>query len=199
MALLDVKRTGKTRPRPGKLLWSGRFANNRTHVRHYWADAPSQAGWGVGPARGLHSVLHLWFSHVLCFLCLFRLSSGWKCVAPRRALGLRVGAGLPRTLGQRGWCPGGCCKARGEKQGPGNSDPAWGALPSSPRGDLPISRLAQACGHCPPTGLLEGPGSWGPLKLLVLCSGPSLEEGDRGMARASVFCLMAEPAFRLNT
>lgn len=37
VALLDLKHTRRVRPPPGELLERGRFANNRTHVRHYRA------------------------------------------------------------------------------------------------------------------------------------------------------------------
>ena len=151
------------------------------------------------PARGLRSALYLWFSHVL-FSC--------ACLDSARA----GSAGLPGGRGGCGWgrgCQGPSGRgggaleaaARQEEKNGGQETVTrcGGALPSSPGGDLPISCLAQEGGHCPPTGLLEGPGAWGALNLLVLCSGPSLEEGDRGMARARVSCLMAEPAFRENT
>lgn len=178
-ALLDVKRAGKTRPRPGKLPWSGRFANNRTHVRHYWADAPSQAGWGLGPRLGsvLGPASMVFTCVVFSCACLdsARAGSAWL-------LSGRWGCGWGRGCQGPSGRGGGALEAaaRREEKNGGQETVTWrrGALPSSPRGDPPISRLAQACGHCPPTGLLAGPGSWGPLKLLVLCSGPSLEEGD---------------------
>lgn len=94
VALLDLKHTRRVRPPPGELLERGRFANNRTHVRHYRAEALSQAGWGLGPTLGVCTRSRIYGFHMCCvFLYLFRLGAGWRCEAPGRAPGGCRGGG----------------------------------------------------------------------------------------------------------
>lgn len=85
-AQLDLKCAQKTKPCQTS-CWIGRSANNRIHVRPHQADTLSQEGQRLGsPAQGPRSSRPC-FHMCGAFLCLFRLGVGWRCIAPKGALG----------------------------------------------------------------------------------------------------------------
>lgn len=165
-ARLDLKCAQKTKPSQTS-CWSGRSANN--HTRQTSPGRHSEPG---GPASGLPAQgprsSRPCFHMCGAFLHLFRLGVGWRCTAPKRALG--------GCQGPSEWCSGGHSETWGENQGQ----------------DWHLHEGRQSCPsdfwlcpgqyrYFPPSHVLGACGSLAPLNLPVLSSGAPLGSTARAL------------------